>query len=91
MLFPQRINLKREFFRIQPEQAIELLELMALEDMAPQFQQEADCVDLDAKAASDKIKRSRRPNLNYLEIGIPIGSTLLYVSDGKTTCTVVDG
>ena len=88
---PYRINSRREFFDIEPEQAIALLELMALEDMTPAMQEEANQVDVEAKSGAEKLKRSRRPPINYLEVGIPVGSTLLYTGDGQTTCTVVDG
>lgn len=43
-----------------------------------------------AKPGAERLKRSRRPALNYLEMGIPEGATLLY-QDGETTCTVLDG
>ena len=77
---PYRVNPRREFFSIDPEQAIGLLDLMSPEK-----------VDVEAKASAEKLKRSRRPSLNYLEMGIPVGSTLLFEGDGQTTCTVVDG
>ena len=88
---PYRVNPRREFFEIEPEQAIGLLDLMKLEDMTPAMQAEAEQVDVQAKASAERLKRSRRPNLNYMEMGIPIGSTLLYQGDGETTCTVADG
>ena len=88
---PYRVNPRREFFSIEPEQAIGLLDLMKLEDMTPAMQAEAEQVDVQAKASAEKLKRSRRPSLNYLEMGIPVGSTLLYQGDGETTCTVADG
>ena len=88
---PYRVKPRREFFEIEPEQAIGLLDLMKLEDMTPAMQAEAEQVDVQAKASAEKLKRSRRPSLNYLEMGIPIGSTLLYQGDGETTCTVADG
>ena len=89
---PYRFNPKREFFNIDPEQAIALLELMALEDVTPAVQQEAAKVDVDAKASIEKFNgsRKRRPNLNYLEMGIPVGSQLV-AADGQTTCIVVNG
>ena len=87
---PYRINPRREFFEIEPEQAIGLLELLAVSDMTPQVQEEAASVDKGANAAAEKFKRARRPPLNYLDMGIPVGSTLLF-SDGETTCTVADG
>ena len=88
---PYRVNPRREFFSIEPEQAIGLLDLMSLEDMTPAVQKEAEKVDVEAKASAEKLKRSRRPSLNYLEMGIPVGSTLVFEGDGQTTCTVVDG
>lgn len=88
---PYRVNPRREFFSIDPEQAIGLLDLMKLEDVTPAMQAEAEKVDIEAKASAEKLKRSRRPSLNYLEMGIPVGSTLLYEGDGETTCTVADG
>ena len=87
---PYRVNPRREFFDIEPEQAIALLELMAIENLTPEFRAEAEQVDVEAKAAADKLKRSRRPPLNYLDMGIEIGSTLTY-RDGTTTCTVLSG
>ena len=87
---PYRVNPKREFFSIEPEQAIALLRLMEIEDVTPQVQQEADSVDADAKSSAERLKRARRPVMNYQEIGLPVGATLIY-QDGNTTCTVVDG
>ena len=88
---PYRINVKREFFGVEPEQAIGLLDLMKLEDVTPAMQAEAESVDVEAKASAEKFKRDRRPPLNYLEMGIPVGSMLIYEGDGQTTCRVADG
>lgn len=38
---PYRLNSKREFFEIEPEQAIALLELMVVENVTPQLQAQA--------------------------------------------------
>ena len=72
---PYRINPKREFFQIEAEQAIAMLELMTTEDVTPAMQKEADEVDIESKEASRKLK-ARRPSYNFLEMGIPIGSIL---------------
>ena len=74
---PYRLNPRREFFEIEAEQAIALLELMAEEDVTPTLQREAEAVDIEAKDASSKLK-ARRPNLNFREMGIPIGSELQF-------------
>jgi hypothetical protein len=86
---PYRINPKREFFQIEPEQAIALLELMVVENVTPQLQREAESVDESSKEASRKLK-SRRPVQNYLEMGIPAGSVLEFTR-GNITCEVVSG
>jgi hypothetical protein len=83
------LNPKREFFQIEPEQAIALLELMISEDVTPELQAEADSVDKNARAGSDKLK-ARRPVQNFLEMGIPEGATLQF-SQSDETCTVLNG
>ena len=83
---PYRVNPKREFFQIEPEQAITLLQLMITEDVTPTLQREADSVDPDTKSSSNKLK-SRRPALDFLEMGIPVGSTLSF-SQSDLTCVV---
>ena len=85
---PYRLNPKREFFQIEPEQAIALLELMADEDVTPALQREADAVDVEAKDASNRLK-ARRPNLNFVEMGIPVGSELRYYQAPHETVMVV--
>ena len=87
---PYRVNPRREFFSIEPEQAIGLLDLMKLEDMTPAMKLEAEQVDAEAKASAEKIKRSRRPTLNFLEMGLPEGGRLDFVA-GDHFCTIVNG
>ena len=83
---PYRVNPKREFFQIEPEQAITLLQLMITEDVTPTLKREADSIDPETKDSSNKLK-SRRPVLDFLEMGIPIGSTLNF-SQSDLTCIV---
>lgn len=84
---PYRINPKREFFQIEPEQAITLLELMVIEDVTPALQQEANSVDVDAKEASQKLK-AKRPNFNFTEMGVPTGAVLEFVQAPEHTVEV---
>ena len=86
---PYRLNPKREFFQIEPEQAIALLELMITEDVTPTLQEEANKVDTEAKAGSEKLK-ARRPVQNFIEMGIPEGSVLQF-TQGNENCTVING
>lgn len=74
---PYRLNPKREFFQIEPEQAITLLELMIIEDVTPQLRAEADNVDVESKSASTKLK-SQRPRQNFVEMGLNIGDKLSF-------------
>lgn len=83
---PYRINPKREFFQIEADQAIALLRLMTHEDVTPDIREEADKVDVESKEASKKLS-SRRPNLNFVEMGIPIGSVLQF-TQSESSVTV---
>ena len=86
---PYRINPKREFFQIEPEQAVALLELLVVEDVTPELQREADEVDADSREGARRLK-ARRPVQNFVEMGIPVGSTLEF-AQGDARCTVVSG
>jgi hypothetical protein len=85
---PYRLNPNREFFEIEPEQAITLLKLLIDEDVTPSLQLEADSIDADSKDATRKLK-SRRPNLNFIEMGIPIGAVLEFTQSQEQTVEVV--
>ncbi len=85
---PQRINPKREFFGIEPEQAIALLKLIALEDVTPATQQVAENVDAESRAAGERLKSSRRPNFNFVEMGIPVGADLQFTQSDVTVIVV---
>jgi hypothetical protein len=84
---PYRLNPKREFFQIEAEQAIALLELMTVEDVTPSLQAEANNVDEGAKAGSDRLK-AMRPNQNFFEMGIPEGAELQF-TQSEETCTIL--
>lgn len=87
---PNRVNPRREFFRIEPEQAIAILNLLHVEDATKEVASQPSDVDPQSLAAAEQLQRSRRPNLNFEEMGIPIGATLTLIDDGTTTLTVVD-
>ena len=86
---PYRLNPKREFFQIEPEQAIALLELMVVEEVTPELQKAADKVDEDATEASRKLK-ARRPVQNFIEMGMNVGDILQFTK-GEHTCKVLSG
>lgn len=88
---PNRINDNREFFSIKPEQATAILELFDRKDITTEVTAEIENdLTADDKVASEKIKSTRRPPLNYKEMGIEIGSKLLFAKD-STVEVVVSG
>jgi hypothetical protein len=56
---------------------------MSVEDVTPELQKEAEKVDEGSKEASKKLK-ARRPNLNFNQMGIPVGSTLEFSQSDAT-------
>jgi hypothetical protein len=79
---PNRINAKREFFEIEAEQAIALLSLMAVENVTPQIQEEAKNIDAGTQSAANRLK-SRRPNMNFIEMNIPVGSSIIFIETNE--------
>lgn len=84
---PNRVNPKREFFRIDADQAIAILKLLHTEDATAAVAQQPTGLDQQSLAAADEFQ-SRRPNLNFVEMGIPLGETL-QSTHGTTTVTVI--
>jgi len=74
---PYRINPNREFFEIEDEQAIGLLELICVEDVTPQVSQELEKVDEASKNAGKQYARKKRPPIDFIEMGIPLDSKLM--------------
>lgn len=75
---PQRINPKREFFQIDPQQAIAVLRLLHVEDATNEVVAQPTIVDFQSIEAAT-IMRARRPNLNFIEMGIPLGAELVSI------------
>lgn len=84
---PQRVNPRREFFRIEPDQAIAILKLLHVEDTTSAIEQQPSTLDQQDIAATAEFRR-RRPNLDFVEMGIPIGS-ILQAADTDVTVEVV--
>ena len=86
---PQRVNKNREFFKINVEQAKVILELFhhtdVTEDVSEEIQNDLTQED---KEASEKTK-SKRPPLNYYEMGIQKGDVLKWKDDPSITVTVI--
>lgn len=88
---PYRINDNREFFRIDPEQAIALMKILdkGVNDVTSEVEAEiSGLLNQNDKNAIEK-ERKRRPNLNFIEMSIPIGSNLYYTLDLNLSCKVI--
>lgn len=84
---PNRINPKREFFRIEPDQAIAILKLLHTEEATQEVTDQPSMIDQQSIAAAEQL-RARRPNLNFEEMGIPMGA-VLQSAHSDATVTVV--
>lgn len=86
---PNRVNANREFFRIQPEQAIAILELFHHEDITDEVSDEIenDLTEED-KAAAAKAQ-NHRPSLNFYEMGMQKGDKLLWKEDPSIFVTII--
>lgn len=86
---PQRVNPKREFFNIEPDQAIAILKLLDNgSDVTTALKAETDEGESTDLAAGEAYERKRRPNLNFTEMQIPIGSELIATVDGASATVV---
>ncbi|MDA7932506.1 GIY-YIG nuclease family protein [Mariniblastus sp.] len=74
---PQRINPRREFFEIEPEQAIAILQLLNVEDVTQDVALSDDGIDSTDRESASRL-RSRRPSINFDEMDIPNGSRLTF-------------
>ena len=87
---PQRINPQREFFSINPEQAIGVLKLLSIEEIteavAEEIKKTVNEIDI---SAGKKLQRKKRPRFNFAQMGIPVGSQLQW-SRGSEVATVVN-
>ena len=85
---PYRLNSNGDFFRIEPEQAVALLELMADEKVTLALQHEARAVNLEAINALNRLT-AHRSNFNFLEMGIPEGAILDFFQPPHETVQVI--
>jgi hypothetical protein len=84
----ERVNESREFFTIEPEQAIGILKLLNAVNIMADVEKQPTNVDPQSIAAEKKFK-PRRPNLDFVKIGVPVGSVLQAVKDPAFSAMVV--
>ena len=85
---PYRINPKREFFRIDPEQAIAVLKLLEKKDVSKEVNEDLNIGVSDVEKISAK-NAQRRPNMNFEQMNIPIGANLIFFDDESIAVEVV--
>lgn len=90
---PYRINPNREFFQIEPYQAVELLKFYdkGATDMTKEVSDDINqgLTNEDKEAVSNEEKKlSKRPALNFKLMGIPLGGILTYLPNPEITCMV---
>jgi len=75
--FPQR-----EFFKIEPDQAIAILKLLEKVEITDEVNQEINnSTTKEERDAGEKLEKQRRPPLNFKEMGIAIGACLKFTED----------
>lgn len=86
---PDRINPNREFFKIDPEQAIAVLKLLGPNDATEEVRKELnENVSQAEKDSGNKLKK--RPNMDFHEMGIFDGAVLNFVDD-EGVAVIVQG
>ena len=84
---PDRLNPRREFFKINEEQVVSILKIIEGIDMTPDMASSLESNVSESERAS--ARRIRRPRMHFQEMGIPVGSTLTFL-DGETDVEVAD-
>jgi|1048.fasta_scaffold15708_2 hypothetical protein len=84
---PDRVNPRREFFEIEAIQAITIIKLLEIENVSPLVEQEANIID-EAEIDAGKAYSQKRPKMNFIEMGIPIGSELVFNNNGEIATVV---
>lgn len=84
---PDRVNSSREFFAISIDRVKALLCAWPGTDVTPQVNQETEALKAEEREAVKKFK-SRRPNLNFIEMGIPVESLLVSSETGEEATVI---
>ncbi len=81
-----RVNSRREFFRLNPDRAVAILELVAIKDATLIDEVAEDQAELDALHR----EQTRREQFRFSMVDIAPGSVLTFSKDELITATVVD-
>ncbi len=86
---PYRVNPSREFFEIETYQVEAILKTWPGSDVTPRVNEETKNLDAADREASRRFI-SRRPNLNFAEMGVPVGAVLISVDTGEEATVTGD-
>ena len=86
---PDRLNPKREFFEIESSQAIAIIKLLELQNVSPLVEQEENVID-NLELEAGKAYAQKRPRMNFEEMGIPVGSQLIFNNNAEIATVVSD-
>lgn len=81
-----RINPRREFFRVAPERVVAALKLAEIENITPK----KDFVESPEDQKSLNEARKRRGRFNFSMVGIPLGAEIYFSRDENTKAKVID-
>lgn len=85
---PNRVNPKREFFSIDPEQAIAILKLLSKNDVTPLINDDLNSNVSSTELEAAKQAKKKRPSINYIEMGLEEGDVLTFVNDSTVEVVV---
>jgi hypothetical protein len=85
---PDRVNPAREFFSIAPERAIAIINAFPGHDLTPQselaVEKAVEACEPGTLAAAREFEKKRRPPMNFTEMGVPVGASLVHILTGET-------
>jgi hypothetical protein len=84
-----RINPNREFFTINPERVIPLLKHLQIEEATVTINDKINKTITDADKDSNIKYIKRRPNFNFIEMGINIGEKIIFADENKPVEAIV--
>lgn len=88
---PQRVNPQREFFAIEPEQAVAILRFCDEGDVTQEVSNEINSeLTPEERNVKEHFSAPRRPVMNYMQMGLPPGSILTYRGNPAITVCVVN-
>lgn len=78
-----RVNPDREFFKVDPERVIPILELLQIDDVTIDIRDKIDSKTDETEKIANKHYKGKRPKFNFIKMGIPIGSKIIFYDDKR--------